>query len=328
MWIRALADQALNAYPGSARQAAFQGSNLEVRMFNVGEGEAILIVFPDRRTWLVDGGCGNSPGPNAQLAQLLAGYLQERALTLEACVASHPHVDHVGALAPLLTSGSAALAATVTVYRGATAWSGTSKWLNQYHQAITALGQAVEEVTLSDAHREVQVAPGVVAHLFAGAGAGPYTSVFLQLRYHSARLLFTGDSYCPYELKLLRAFGEADFRADMLKITHHGSSSGTAGRIVKAITPSFAIASTAPDNGHRLEQDTLERVLGPAQRRRVFETVVNGDIIVRTDGQPYNGGSLYQIEFTSPGRFADQLHAHVIPPNQIQRQRTNDKHCQ
>lgn len=66
-------------------------------MFNVGEGEAILIVFPDRRTWLVDGGSSNSPSHNAQLAGLLQTYLEDNRLLLETCVPSHPHADHVGA---------------------------------------------------------------------------------------------------------------------------------------------------------------------------------------------------------------------------------------
>lgn len=328
MWIRALESEALSAQPGATRQASFAASNLEVRMFNVGEGEAILVVFPGRRTWLIDGGCTNSFVPNAQLGHLLVGYLEDHDLMLEACVASHPHVDHAGALATLLTSGSPALAPKVTVYRGAVAWTGAGKWLERYKQAISALGSAVGEVALANAHREVVIANGVVAHLFAGSGAGPYTSLFLQLRFHSARLLFTGDAQCPYELELLHAFGEADFRADMLKITHHGSSSGTAAPIVAAVKPAFAIASTAQDDGHRLEQDTFERVLGQGQKRRVFETLVDGDIIIRTDGQPYRGGALYQIELTSPGDFATELHAEVIPANQIQRQRSDDTHCQ
>ncbi len=328
MWIQALANQALNAQPGQARQASFQTSSLEVRMFNVGEGEAILIIFPDKRTWLVDGGVSNTSGPNVQLAQLLGSYLQSNALTLEACVASHPHVDHAGALATLLTSGSPALAPIVTVYRADTAWTGTSKWLSDFHNAIAGRGAAVQEVPLSGAHREITIATGVVAHLFAGTGAGPYTSLFLQLRYHSARLLFTGDSQCPYEQKLLNAFGAADFRADMLKITHHGSSSGSATSVIAVVEPAFAIASTAPDDGHRLEQDTLERVLGEGNKRQVFETLVNGDIIVRTDGQPYNHGVLYQIAFDTPGEFAAKLNAHIVPADQIQRQRGNHPECQ
>jgi competence protein ComEC len=328
MWIRALENESRSAKPSAARRAAFAAAELEVRMFNVGGGEAILVVFPDKRTWLVDGGVSNSPIPNATLAKLLRTYLETNGLTLEACVPSHPHVDHVGALAPLLTSGSSALAPIVTVYRADTAWTGTSKWLAQYQQAIAARGAGVVEVPLSNTHREVTIAPGLRVHFFAGSGAGAYTSIFMQVRFNSARLLFTGDSQCAYELKLLQAFGEEDFRADMLKITHHGSSSGSAATTIAAVKPAFAIASTAPDGGHRLEEDTLERVLGAGTKRQVFETLVDGDILVRTDGQPYDGGVLYEVEFVSPGAFAAALGAGVLPADQIQRQRGNEPGCQ
>jgi competence protein ComEC len=247
MWIRALEDEARSAQPGATRRASFEASSLEVRMFSVGEGEVIVVIFPGGRTWLIDGGSTNNLAPNEQLGQLLVSYFEDRGLMLEACVPSHPHVDHAGALTTILTSGSA-LAPKVTIYRGAVAWTGTAKWLKSYQHAISHLGSAVEEVALSDAHREVVIDDGVAAHIFAGSGAGPYTSLFMQLRFHSARLLFTGDAHCAYELELLAAFGQADFRADMLKVTHHGSSSGTAGRVLRAVKPAFAIASTADDD--------------------------------------------------------------------------------
>jgi competence protein ComEC len=107
MWIRALPDEARTARPSIARRIAFEASPLEVRMFNVGEGEAILLVLPDGRAWLIDGGTSNSLTTNAKLGQLLIDYLRSRSLRLEACVASHPHADHVGALATILGGGSA-----------------------------------------------------------------------------------------------------------------------------------------------------------------------------------------------------------------------------
>lgn len=327
MWIRALQDEARSARPGAARRHLFDASHLEVRMLSVGEGEAILLIFPGGRAWLVDGGSTNSLATNDRLGQLLIGYLEARGLMLEACVASHPHVDHVGALATILTSPSPALAPSVTVYRTGVAWTGTAKWLARYHAALTGPGPAVEDVAIAGVHREILIADDVAAHLFSGSGAGPYTALFMQLRFRSARLLFTGDCECAYEVKLLEAFGETDFRADLLKITHHGSSSGTAARLLAAARPALAIASTADDDGHRLEADTLERALGPGQKRRVFETLVDGDIVIRTDGEPYLGGILYQVEREDPPRFATELDAVVIPANQILRGRSHDRHC-
>jgi competence protein ComEC len=296
-------------------------------MFSVGEGEAILLKFPGGRVWLIDGGSTNSLRTNARLGQLLIGYLEARGLTLEACVASHPHVDHAGALATILTSPSPALAPLITVYRGGVAWTGTAKWLERYHAAVSGPGPVVEDVAIAGVHREIPIADRVSVHLFSGSGAGPYTALFTQLRFRSARLLFTGDAECAYETQLLEAFGESDFRADVLKVTHHGSSSGTASRVLAAIRPAFAIASTADDDGHRLEADTRERLLGHDGKRHVFETLVHGDIVVRTDGEAYGGGVLYQVEFTSPPQFALELGADVMAAEQIQRGRSDDPGC-
>jgi beta-lactamase superfamily II metal-dependent hydrolase len=254
IWIRALADEAHGARPSAPRRVSFYAAHLEVRMFSVGEGEATLIVFPGGKAWLVDGGTTNSAGPNAQLAGLLVAYLERRGLTLEACVASHPHIDHAGALETILRSGSGALAPEVTVYRGEVAWAGTTGWRGRYHAAIAdPATPAREQVILSGKHREVQVMPWVSAHLFCGQGADAYTSLFMQLRFAASRLLFTGHAEMAYERQLLAAFGAEDFRADLLKVTHHGSSGGTAADVLAAIRPAFAIASTAddPDHGSR-----------------------------------------------------------------------------
>lgn len=328
MWIRALDNEARGARPKSARKNSFAAEHLEVRMFNVGHGEAILLVFfPTGRAWLIDGGSTNGKSRNDALAGLLIGYLEAENLTLEACVASHPHVDHVGTLDPILSSGSGALANVVTVYRGVDAWNGNAKWLGRFRTAIANAGASVQEEPLQNAHREVDIGPNIVAHLFAGSGDGPYTSLFMQLRYHSARLLFTGDAHCDYETERLDAVGGVDFRADVLKVTHHGSSSGTALRTVRAAEHAVAIASTGDDGGHRLEKDTLERLEDGNPRRRVFETLLEGDIIVKTDGQAYGGGVLYQVEFETPGRFANTLKAKVLEEKDIKRTRTPHADC-
>src|SRR5262249_58966965 len=125
-----------------------------------------------------------------------------------------------------------------------------------------------------NAYREVSVAADVEARFYTGSDDGAYTSIFLQLRFHQARQLFTGDSHCKYERDLLDRLGEDDFRADVLKVTHHGSSSGTAQRVVNAVKPAIAIASTALDDGHRLEADTLQRLRSNAPQRSIFETVI------------------------------------------------------
>ena len=143
--------------------------------------------------------------------------------------------------------------------------------------------------------------------------------------------MFTGDAHCGYEVDLLDDFGDVQFRADVVKVTHHGSSSGTAIRVINAIKPGIAIASTGDDSGHRLERDTLDRLgghsglPGPGARdvRSVFETIIDGDIILRTDGRPYIGGLLYQVGFNPPGQFANDLGAELKSVDDVDSERTS-----
>ena len=327
-FLEVLERKSQRAAPTSARKKTFAKSHLEVRMFNVGDGEAILLVFPGRRAWLIDGGTSSSPKRNAVLGQRLAAYFKQGGLVLEALVPSHPHVDHAGAVAPLLQAGPA-LAAKVLYARSDDASWSKGGWIATLDAEVKNLGPRVEPVVLRNAHREIEIANGIRVHLLAGSGDGAYTSLFLQVRYHTARLFFTGDAHCQYEKQLLARFGAEDFRADLLKVTHHGSSSGTSTTTVQAVKQGLAIASTAEDAGHRLEKDTLARLGGLGNPRRVFETRVDGDIIVRTDGGVYGNGLLYQIEFETPGRFAGDLGATVVPLNDVNKTRTtkSDRQC-
>ncbi len=328
-FLKILERKSRNARPRAARKKKLAKSHLEVRMFNVGEGEAILLVFPKKRAWLIDCGSSNRDPKNTTLGTKLAAYLKKRKLVLEALVPSHPHVDHAGAFAFLLAT-KPKLANKVRYWRSDDAtWTDDKKWLGKHRKALKKLGSKLEQVALKNGHREVEIADGVSAHLFAGSGDGAYTSVFVHVRFHDARLLFTGDSHCNYEEKLLTAFGEDDFRADVLKVTHHGSSSGTAQTVVKAVKPGLAIASTAKHGGHRLEKDTLKRLGGHGKPRRVLETYVDGDIILQTDGGRYGGGILYQVEFDPPGLFAGDLGAEVASLTSVNKARTatNDKKC-
>ena len=309
----------------------FFASCLEIRMFNVGEGELVLLVFPNDRAWLVDGGSSTGTTINGKLATALADYLKKRELLLEAIVLSHPHTDHGLALQPLLKERRQ-LASKVTYYHSADAYYDDGKaWLHQLRAEIDSLNPGVPaEVVLIAEHRPRDVAvPGGTAHFFAGKPISKgYTSIFLNFHFGDARLLFTGDVTCGYEIRLLKTLGEEAFRADVLKVTHHGASSGTANRLVCAVKPGITIASTAEEDGHRLEEDVLERLGGRPGRRKVLETFVDGDIIIKTNGLTRNGGVLYHVYRKRPGQFAKKLDAKISLLRDVVRGSTKHTNCE
>jgi len=302
-----------NAQPNQARINAFRNEHLEIRMFYVGHGEANLIVFPDRRAWIVEVGSGNRWQDNNTLGALLAQYLVNEGLTLDAMIIAHAHKDHVGAVPALLEAGGYTYTSPLRLFRNeSSSWdrrrtgAGNWSWHDEWWRRVNQDGD-VEDLPIGKRHFEVAISDGVELHLFADPSADVYRSLFMHLRYHQARILFTGDAKCSYETRLINRYGEPDFRSDVLKVTHHGSSSGTGRTLVSTVGPGIAIASTGNDSGHFLEADTLERLGGRPGPRRVYETLVDGDIIIRTDGQVYDDGILYEATFNAPGQFAPAL---------------------
>ncbi len=321
-----------NAEPNAARIAAFRGAHLEIRMFYVGHGEANLIVFPDRRAWIVEVGSGNGWTDNNALGALLAQYLLDEDLTLDAMVMAHAHKDHVGAVPALLEAGGYLYTSPLRLFRNdSSSWdskiteAGNLTWHDEWWRRVNQDGD-VEDVPIGTEHIEVPILDGVEAHLFADPSSDVYRSLFMHLRYHEARILLTGDAKCSYEARLINRYGGSDFRSDVLKVTHHGSSSGTGRVFVSTVGPGIAIASTGDDSGHFLEADTLERLGGRPGPRRVYETLVDGDIIIRTDGQTFEDGILYEATFNDPGQFAPALGETTIDLNVVDSDRGQGNH--
>lgn len=149
------------------------------------------------------------------------------------------------------------------------------------------------------------------------------TSIFLLVRFNAARLLFTGDvEDCEYEEELRTQFGDAAFKADVLKLTHHGNSNGTSEKLLCAVKPGIAIASTAGASSHRLEGDVLDRLQAGDAAPEIYETHVHGDIILQTDGTRNGGGVLYHVERLAPGQFEHALGATTGTVRNTDRERT------
>ena len=81
-------------------------ARLKVQMFDVGQGDAILITCPDgRHQMLIDSGDTKYPGSQTNFhRELSAALASDPNHTLEIAVASHPHSDHLGGMFWTLTN--------------------------------------------------------------------------------------------------------------------------------------------------------------------------------------------------------------------------------
>jgi competence protein ComEC len=273
----------LFVHPFAARVEA---GALEVTTIDVGQGDSILVVFPDGKRMVVDG--GGIPRSQLDIGEdVVAPYLWDRSFrSVDVVALSHAHEDHIGGLPALVSAFHPR-----ELWTGATPESGS--W-GELRGRAARTGTVVRPLTAGSQFAfggaEVDVlAPA--ADYAPAAVPKNNDSLVLRVRFGRHAFLLAGDIERQVEWAML----DGSPRADVLKVAHHGSKTSTTEQFLKAVSPSFAIVSAGLDNsyGHP-HPDVLERL--ERHRAVVLRTDLDGMITVRSDGRRLavrtNGGWL------------------------------------
>lgn len=215
----------------------FGRQQVEIHLFDVGQGDAIGIRTPRGAWMLVDAG----PGPGEEVVRALVG---RGATRLEAMVLTHPDMDHIG--------GAAEIVRQIPVDRmlGSGLLRGT--------EAVADLARAVEAsrtrwaVLRTGDSWQMDGVELTVLHSGGTPEMPPNDhSVVLHLRYGDFDMLLTGDVGSAVE-DSLPARLPAGTSVEVLKVAHHGSRTSTSEPFLGALSPSAAVVSLARDNrfGH------------------------------------------------------------------------------
>jgi competence protein ComEC len=245
-FILALGLLAATAVAWPALQARTPLDHLSVYVLDVGQGDAIAISTPRRHWVLVD--AGPSSGDFDAGARRVVPFLREHgARRLVAWLASHPDLDHVG--------GAPALLGAVNVDRvigsgritGQPGQLGILRWIANHGGGWLA-ADAGDTLSIDDV-KLIFLHPGRVVPEKKEA-SNAYSLVF-RLEYGSFRMLFTGDAPGQIEDRLGDQDADA-VRAQILKVSHHGSASSTSRHFLSSVQPELAVISVGRRNlyGH------------------------------------------------------------------------------
>ena len=255
---------------------------LEMTAIDVGQGDSLLLVFPDGKRMLVDGGGIPSFGhqTRSQLdigEDVVAPYLWHRGIrNLDVVVLSHAHEDHIGGLPALIGDFHPR-----ELWTGATPESPTWQTLRK-----KAAANGVKIVPMHDPRRfafggaEIEVLAPPADYVPTDIPRNN-DSLVLRVGYGRNGFLLLGDAERPIERDML-AEGEIR-RTDVLKVAHHGSRTSSTEDFVSAVQPVFAVISVGLDNsyGHP-NRDVVERLR--QHRAVVYRTDQDGLVTIRGDG--------------------------------------------
>lgn len=256
---------------------------LELTVIDVGQGDSLLLAFPDSKLMLIDGGgvlsFGQKAKPRLDIGEdVVSPYLWTRSIRkLDIVAMTHAHDDHARGLPAVIENFHPA-----ELWAGSTppsaVWSEVKKAANAENVNIVHM-QSGRAFDYGGTHIEVLSPP---ADYLPGDSPSNNDSLALRITYGHRSFLLTGDMEKPMELRLVEA-GEP-LHADVLKVGHHGSNTSSTEPFLDAVHPSFALISDGYENSfHHPHPKVLARLA--EHRAAVFRTDLEGLVSVRTDGQ-------------------------------------------
>jgi competence protein ComEC len=218
---------------------------LEITAIDVGQGDSILIAFPDGKLMLMDG--GGIPAFGRQVKSRLdigedvvSPYLWSRSIRrLDVIALSHAHEDHIGGLGAVFENFH-----VKELWTGATPDS--PAWDALRDKALRA-GAKIEPMRRGAPFPfggvTVQtLAPGV--DYTPSSSPNNNDSLALRLTYGRRSVLLTGDIERRVEAELLSE--NLVERADVLKVPHHGSKTSSRKAFVSAVQATDYVVSSGP----------------------------------------------------------------------------------
>lgn len=252
---------------------------LELTAIDVGQGDALLLGFPDGSAGLVDAGGLLSYGGDEPLFDIgeavVAPYLRRRSIRRLAFLAvTHPDADHLG--------GAAAILRELAVER---------LWLSSVpypeYEPLVALanrrGIPVERLRQGEVRRQ---GGALLEALWPPVGVSPAVgndnSLTLLVRYGAHEILLAGDLERGGEVGVAAQLHGVD--GEVLKVAHHGSRTSTTPALLGAFRPDLALISAGYRNpfGHP-HDSTLDRLA--ALPLQVFRTDRDGAVTISSDGR-------------------------------------------
>jgi len=251
-----------------------RAGDLKVYFFDVGQGDAALIVSPSGKTVLIDAGPPESSSRlRARLEQLLPG-------PIDLAILTHAHLDHLGGMPDALGVHGAKL----FIDSGFDHPSPSDEAVIKYISAHSIQMQNARSGQVFDlgGGAQLQLLGPPQPFLSGTTSDANANSVVARLTFGKHAFLFAGDASAETEALLLKA--GSNLRADVLKVSHHGARGASTSQFLSAVKPTYAVISAGAGNSieapARSVMDRLE-----IAKAQILRTDLDGEVRVISDGR-------------------------------------------
>lgn len=209
--------------------------DLQAEFLDVGQGDSILIIFPNQTTMLVDGG---------EYGNKVVTDLKNIGIShIDTLVSTHPDADHIGGLDKVIQNFSI----------GEFVNSGQASETQTYNQLYELIEQKSIPVVTPKVGDDISTDNKVNVTVLnndatAVSSEKNDASLVLNVAYGEQDLLLTGDISSEVEQYLINQY---NLEAEILKVAHHGSNYSSSSGFLNEVQTDASVLSYGDNNyGH------------------------------------------------------------------------------
>lgn len=236
--------------------------DLKIYFIDVGQGDSCLIITPQDKKILIDGGGSETYDVGEQV--LLPYLLNRRINKIDYIVCSHFDTDHVGGI---LTVMEELKVGTVII----TKQKEDSENYERFKEIVKDKKINVLVVGTTSSHPQtIQIEKDLYLDILWPENSNLISenvlnnnSIVCKLHYINFSMLFTGDIEEIAEKKILQTYRDdvQILKSTVLKVAHHGSKTSSINELLKAINPKIALIGVGKNNSFGHPNDmVLERL--------------------------------------------------------------------
>jgi competence protein ComEC len=249
--------------------------SLDIIAIDVGQGDAILIKFPNNQTALIDAGDANSFIDNGERVILpLLNYLNID--KIDYGFISHLDADHYGGFIHLILENKIA-----HIIKPPADTSNKDIRLEKFLSEMNIPVSYYKKDKIDIGNVRIYMLNDSGDPIYSTLSTNDKSGV-LKLVYGNTSFLFTGDVEKKAE-KYYSSYYKDFLKTDVLKVAHHGSTTSSSPEFIYYAWPDISIISAGIQNKFNHPSSIILNRLNAAGSK-IFRTDLNGAIFMRSDG--------------------------------------------
>lgn len=243
---------------------------LEIHIVDVGQGDCQLIITPNGKAMIIDGGEKENV--------LLEYLLDKQIMKIDYMMISHFDSDHCYNLIEVLEN----LKINNLIV------SRQIEETELFNRIIKICQQNGTNVIIVEAGKEINIDKEIKLKILWPTrdineiNSINNNSIVARMEYNQFSMLFTGDIEETVENRLIEIYSKELLNTTVLKVAHHGSETSSNEGTIKLIAPKISVIGVGKDNkfGHP-NKEVIRRI--EEQNSQLFRTDLNGEITIKVN---------------------------------------------